>query len=129
MDIYGIGTDIIEIERIKKAVEKSMKFVEKFYSDKEIELFKSRNFRMSSIAGNFAAKEAVSKALGTGVRNFSLRDIEILRDDYNKPYVNLYGNAKQLAETLDIAEILVSISHSKEYACANTIAIKKWFDL
>ncbi|MCT4632111.1 MAG: holo-ACP synthase [Firmicutes bacterium] len=125
MDIYGIGTDIIEIERIKKAVEKSMKFVEKFYSDKEIELFKSRNFRMSSIAGNFAAKEAVSKALGTGVRNFSLRDIEILRDDYNKPYVNLYGNAKQLAETLDIAEILVSISHSKEYACANTIAIKK----
>jgi holo-[acyl-carrier protein] synthase len=125
MDIYGIGTDIIEIERIKKAVEKSMKFVEKFYSDKEIELFKSRNFRMSSIAGNFAAKEAVSKALGTGIRNFSLRDIEILRDDYNKPYVNLYGNAKQLAETLDIAEILVSISHSKEYACANTIAIKK----
>lgn len=125
MDIYGIGTDIIEIERIKKAVEKSMKFVEKFYSDKEIELFKSRNFRMSSIAGNFAAKEAVSKALGTGVRDFSLRDIEILRDDYNKPYVNLYGNAKQLAETLDIAEILVSISHSKEYACANTIAIKK----
>lgn len=125
MDIYGIGTDIIEIERIKKAIEKNGKFLEKFYSEGEVELFKQRKFRVSSIAGNFAGKEAVSKALGTGIRNFSLKDIEILRDEYNKPYVNLYGNAKTLAENLGIVEILVTISHSKEYACANTIAVKK----
>lgn len=124
MEIYGIGTDIIEIERIRRAVDKNIKFVEKFYSINEYDLFKKRNFRISSIAGNFAGKEAVSKALGTGVRNFSLKDIEILRDEYNKPYVKLYGNAKKLADELGITEIMITISHSREYACANTIAVK-----
>ena len=68
--IIGIGTDIIEINRIRKAVDKTNGFVEKVFTNKEIEMFKEKNMRYEVIAGNFAAKEAISKSFGTGIRGF-----------------------------------------------------------
>ncbi len=113
--IKGIGTDIIEIERIKKSAEKQS-FSDRIYTKKEQSLFHGHNYQ--TLAGNFAAKEAVAKALGTGFKGCSPVEIEILRDENGKPYVNLYGNAKGIFEYMGGKSIAVSISHSNENAVA-----------
>lgn len=120
--ICGTGIDIIEIERIRKAVERHPNFLNKHFTEVENHYFISKK-NPQSIAGYFAAKEAISKALGTGFRFFAFRDIEIQKDAFNKPCVHLYGKAKKIAEEKSITNILISISHCKEYATANAIAI------
>ena len=84
--IVGIGNDIIEIERIEKAILKEG-FKNKVYTERELENIEKRGNRTETYAGIFSAKEAISKAIGTGVREFSLIDLEILNDDLGKPYV------------------------------------------
>lgn len=124
MKIFGIGTDIIEIERIQKAINKNERFLSRFFTEREIDYFEKKAFKPNTIAGNFCAKEAISKALGTGVRKFNLKDIEVLRDDLGKPIVMTHGKLSELCLDLEISEIMVSISHSKEYAIANCIIIR-----
>ncbi len=121
--IIGIGTDIVEIERIKKAIEKNDRFLERIFSEKERELFKSRKNNVFSIAANFAGKEAVSKVFGTGIRDFNWVEIEILRDNLGKPYVVLSGGAKSISEAKNIENVLISLSHSKEHAIAYAIGV------
>lgn len=116
--IAGIGTDIVEIERINKAVKRNSNFLNKIFTDKELEYFKHRNFKGETIAGGFAGKEAVAKAFGTGFRNFNIKDIEILRDDFGKPIVYINGKAKELLKVYGSYKIHISISHSKENAIA-----------
>lgn len=115
--IYGIGTDIIEISRVSKAVRRTETFLEKLFTEGERKYFKEKNFRDEVIAGNFAAKEAISKALGTGFREFGLKDIEVLRDELGKPIVFLSDKICGLLGFEDF-KIHVSISHSKENAIA-----------
>ncbi|OOB77851.1 MAG: 4'-phosphopantetheinyl transferase [Epulopiscium sp. Nele67-Bin002] len=122
--IEGIGTDIIEIERIKRAVENNEAFLDKIFTDYERSYFKQRNFNAQSIAGIFAAKEAVSKALGTGFRGIRMNEIEIRHTEYGKPLINLYGSAKELASLLCVNNMQISISHCKLYAVAFVIAEK-----
>jgi len=100
MEIYGIGTDIIEISRIETSINRTKTFKEKVYTKNEIEHIEKKRNPYASYAGRFAAKEAVSKALGTGVRNFSLRDIEILNDELGKPNIILYNNLKDFMKNL-----------------------------
>ena len=114
--IIGIGTDIIEIDRIEKAINRNNGFLDKVFTAREIEMFKERNMRSEVIAGNFAAKEAVSKALGTGFRGFSLGDIEILRDQLGKPIVYLSDNMKKIINAKH--KINISISHNRTAAIA-----------
>ena len=118
--IVGIGTDIIEIKRIKKAVEKNNHFVDKLFTENEIKYFNTRNNAANVIAGNFAAKEAVSKAVGTGFRKFGLKDIEVLRDDLGKPIVNLSEKIYEIIGKRNF-KIYVSISHSNDNAIAYSI--------
>ncbi len=113
--IKGIGTDIIEIERIKKSAE-NQSFLDKIYTISEQKLFHNKNYEF--LAGRFAAKEAIAKALGTGFKGCSPLEIEIIRKNSGLPYVNLYGNAKIIFEALGGKNILISISHSKENAIA-----------
>lgn len=115
--IKGLGTDIIELKRIKAACQKDG-FIERYFTHEEQKLFEARRFSEVPVAGNFAVKESVAKVLGTGFRQFGMKDIEVLRDDMGKPYVNLYGKAQELARNLQIASIHVSISNSKEYVTA-----------
>ncbi len=122
MEIYGIGTDIIEISRIEKAINRTKLFKEKVYSEKEIEYIEKKKNSYASYAGRFAAKEAFSKAMGTGVRGFLLKDVEILNDELGKPVIYLYNEIKKLAEGL---KIQISISHSKEYAVSTVILYKE----
>lgn len=125
MNILDIGTDIIEISRIKKAKEKNERFLERVFTDNEIELFKLNGYKPHSIAGNFAAKEAISKALGLGIRGYNLKDIEILRDRLGKPIVKTYNKLSKICIDYSVLEIKVSISHCKEYAVANAMVITK----
>ena len=115
--IIGIGIDLIEIERIKKACAKEA-FLLRSFTSAELEWIGGRAERA---AGNFAVKEAVSKAMGTGFRGMSLNEIEVLRDDLGKPFVRLYGRAGAKAEALGIARWHVSISNTKTLATAYVI--------
>ena len=117
--IIGIGTDIIEIDRIENAINKNNNFLKKLFTVNEIEMFKSRNMRVEVIAGNFAAKEAISKALGTGFRGFSLTDIEVLRDELGKPIVFLSEDIEKIIKVE--YRFNISISHNKTSAIAFAI--------
>ena len=118
--IIGIGTDIIEIERIEIAVKRTKGFINKLFTENEINIFESRGFKSEVIAGNFAAKEAVSKALGTGFRGFGVKDIEILRDELGKPVVNLNSNVYEILKRKDV-NIHLSISHTRTSAIAYAV--------
>ncbi len=115
----NVGIDSIEISRIEKSLE-IKGFLEKVFSAEEIEFFKSRNMRAESIAANFAAKEAFSKALGTGIRGFSLNEISVLRDELGAPYLKLCGKALEVSAGLSFK---VSITHTKTVASAIVLAI------
>lgn len=125
MSVFDIGIDIIEISRIKEAVESNPRFLSKMFTENEINYFESKGYRYESIAGNFAAKEAISKAIGTGIRNFNFKDIEVLRNELGKPVVKTYNNLNDICIKYNVIEIKVSISHCKDYAVANAITIVK----
>lgn len=118
--ILGNGVDIIEISRIKKAMNQKG-FMERIFTYKELEYIKKRNFKEETVAASFSGKEAVSKALGTGFRGFGFRDIEILRDELGKPYVVLYNGALERAKDLKYQSTTLSLSHDKERATAFAI--------
>lgn len=110
--ILGIGTDMVEIERIRKACEKEA-FLIRTYTQAECRQAKGS---ASMLAGNFAIKEAVSKSFGTGFRTFMPIDIEVLRDELGKPYVVLHGGAKAMACEMGMRRIHASITNTAEYA-------------
>ena len=121
--IVGIGNDIIEIERIEKAISKES-FKNKIYTQRELENIEKRGNRTETYAGIFSAKEAISKAIGTGVREFSLIDLEILNDDLGKPYVVVSEKLdKILKNKKEDYQIEISISHSRKYATAMAIIL------
>lgn len=123
--IIGIGVDIIEIERVRQAIQNNKNFLSKLFTEREIDYFISRNMNSEVIAGNFAAKEAVSKALGTGIRGFSFKDIEILRNELGKPEVILHSGAKLIGNKLvgnnNSLRIHLSISHNNSNAIAYSV--------
>ncbi|WP_448821090.1 holo-ACP synthase [Cetobacterium sp.] len=121
MKFVGIGNDIVEIERISKAIEKKG-FKERVFTAKEIAQIQAKGNKTESYAGRFSAKEAISKALGTGVRGFNLIDIEILNNALGKPEVILKGN---LDEKNDEIIVEISISHCKEYATAIAVIMER----
>ena len=119
--IVRIGNDIIEIERIEKAISKEG-FKNKIYTQRELENIKKRGNRAETYAGVFSAKEAISKAIGTGVREFSLTNLEILNDDLGKPYVVVSEKLDKIIKSKkEDYQIEISISHSKKYAIAMAI--------
>ena len=125
--IVGIGNDIIEIERVEKAISKEG-FIAKVYTQREIENIVKRGNRAETYAGIFSAKEAISKAIGTGVREFALTDLEILNDDLGKPYVIVSDKLNKIIQRKkENYQIEIAISHSKKYATAMAIII--WLNL
>ena len=119
--IAGVGTDIVEIDRIKNAINKRRGFLSRIFNESEIEYLKRRNMRPEYVAGRFAAKEAVAKALGTGFRGFDFKDIIIEKTALGKPIVSLKGKAKMIANREGNYKIHLSISHSNKYAVANAV--------
>ena len=122
--IYGVGIDIIEIKRIKKVIQKyGNRFKKKCFSDNEIERSDKRLNSVESYAKRYAAKEACAKALGTGLaRGVFWKDIEVVNNQYGKPFIKLHGKAKDIFRNMDKAsdtKIEVSLSDEKKYAIAN----------
>lgn len=116
--IVGIGLDAIEISRVVKAMEKEH-FVHRIFTEREIAQLDSGKKRGAS---DFAGKEAVVKALGTGFAGIQAREIEILRNEKGAPYVRLHGAAKKKAEELGIVDWKISITNTKELAMAYVVA-------
>lgn len=115
--ILGVGTDIIEIERIRRAVSREH-FRRRVFTELEQNYCESRGTQSAaSYAARFAAKEAFFKALGTGIVT-NLTEVEIQNDDAGQPKIILHGTAKNLAAEKNIAQIFVSLSHSREFATA-----------
>jgi holo-[acyl-carrier protein] synthase len=121
--IIGIGTDIIEVERVAKAITKEA-FKKKIFSDREIAYCESQK-KEESFAARFAAKEAFFKALGTGWRDgMGITEVEILNDELGKPSIHLSGKAKEVFEQKGATHVHVSLSHIKTQAAAFVIIEK-----
>jgi len=117
------GVDIIEIPRIKQTFDRyGERFLKRVFTPDEIAYCRGR---APNLAGRFAAKEATMKALGTGVRGVSWKDIEVIRAESGAPSVKFHGRAKARAERLQVVEISLSISHSREFAVAFVVAQRK----
>lgn len=115
--ILGIGTDIIEIERIDRAINNTPMFLEKIFTKRELKELTKSKLRVESVAGNFAVKEAVSKAIGTGMRGVAFSDIEVFRDELGKPIVEISDKVKELIK-VDNYIFNISISHNRTCAIA-----------
>ncbi len=117
-----LGTDIIEVDRIKASLDNKVngRFSARVFTPEEVKYCESKNAsKYQSYAARFAGKEAVSKAFGTGIgENALFNEIEILNDQNGKPYVNLYGRARQYYESLGASGISITLSHCREYAVA-----------
>ena len=117
--IYGIGTDLADVDRIRKVLEKhGDHFAETVLSAKELEIFRERTGKAEFLAGRWAGKEAFSKALGTGIgEHCSFHEIEILPDEKGRPVImNLYGKALKTVQDKGIVNYHISISHERDYA-------------
>ncbi|MBU0580076.1 MAG: holo-ACP synthase [Candidatus Margulisbacteria bacterium] len=121
-----IGVDIIEINRIENAFKlQGQKFLDRIYTSQELEYCRyAGKYNFASLAVRFAAKEAVAKAFGTGVRGFTWMDIEVIKDNLGKPSVLLHGKAKELASQQKIKHIHISLSHNHHSAVASAFLEK-----
>ena len=126
MNIIGTGIDAVEIERFEKAVkEKEEKILQRIFTPEELKYVGGKRARFMHMAGKFAAKEAVKKALPDGARiGLSWADIEILNSEDGKPYVRLHGEAERLAMEKGPFKVLVSISHTRNTAISNAMVVK-----
>lgn len=119
--IAGVGTDLVEIARIQNAIEKNPHFMERVYTKEEIAYCQRKKNPWQSFAARFAAKEAVSKAFGTGIGPVGLTEIEIRNKSNGQPEVVLHGKAQALADSRNIQRVHVSLSHSETYAMATAV--------
>jgi holo-[acyl-carrier protein] synthase len=120
--IFGIGTDLIEVERVAEKMEKKQGFKELVFSADEIIYCEARTYKYEHYAARFAAKEAFLKAIGTGWRNgTAFNEIEIYNDDEGKPEIRFHGLTAKTIADLKLGKIFVSLSHLKTMACAMVI--------
>ena len=115
--MLSVGIDLVEIRRIEKSI-RNPRFCSRVLGKTEYAQLEMRGFPVQSVAASFCAKEAFSKALGTGIRGFALTDVDLLREESGRPRLHLTGNAAKLAAARGLAEFSVSVTHTKEYAAA-----------
>lgn len=123
--LVGIGTDIVEIARIETVIDKhGLDFIKRILTDSEYKIAEGKNFAVEHLAGRWACKESVAKALGCGIgENCNWHDIEIFYGKQGGPEVELKGVACETARRKDIVRLKISISHEKHYATAMAVAV------
>jgi holo-[acyl-carrier-protein] synthase len=114
-----VGIDLVEIDRIEKSI-KNPRFCSRVLGVTEYSQLEMRGFPVQSIAASFSAKEAFSKAMGTGLRGFSMNEVELLRGIDGKPTLKLSGRALQFARSCKL-QFSVSVTHTRAYAAAVVI--------
>ena len=125
--IVKIGTDICQIDRIKSVYKKyGKRFLKRILTGNEIKYVTSKKTNLlNRLAGRFAAKEATSKVLGTGLRGVYFKEIEVLREASGAPKMILHKRAKQKAKEKGLINFEVSISHERDFAIAIVVALRK----
>ncbi len=120
MSVLGIGVDLVENARIQHSLERfGERFLKRVFTDGEIAYSQSMKFPARHLAARFAAKEAVSKAFGTGIgKAMGWKDIDVRRKESGEPYVVLEGGAKKLAEERKVSKVLITLSHTENHAMA-----------
>ena len=123
MSVLGIGTDIVKVPRIKRLLEKrGASFAKRILHPNEYIIFKTHHASANYLAKRFAAKEALSKALGTGIaKGINFSDIEVINNNDGKPYLLLHGAALEIANQLGVKKSFISLSDEKKYAIAYVI--------
>ena len=125
--IVGLGTDIVEVERIGRMVEQhGDSFVQRIFTPGEVEYCRQRKHSAEPFAGRWAAKEAVMKVLGTGfIQGTHFQEIEVIPEESGRPRIVLHGSTAEFAKQLGIGEVLITISHCREYATATAIGVRR----
>jgi holo-[acyl-carrier protein] synthase len=125
MSVLGTGIDIVETGRIRDSLEKfGERFVNRCFLPGEIAYCRGMKFPELHFAARFAAKEAISKAFGTGIgKQLGWRDMEICRRASGEPFVKLHGKGAELARQRGVTEVFVSLSHCKDYAAAQAVIV------
>lgn len=120
-EVIGVGIDILEVKRIKEIIsKKGESFLKRIFTDSEINYCRSKKRSFESFAVRYSAKEAFIKAVESNF-NIAYKEIEVQKKENKKPMVRLYGKAKIAAEEKNVTDILVSLSHEKNYVVANII--------
>ena len=125
LEIFNVGVDIIEVDRIRKAAENTPGFLERVFTDKEIDYcLKKNKVKYQNFAARFAAKEAVAKSLMQGMGKYvSFREIEIHNRKNGAPYVQLHSSTLQYSRKIRIKEIKISLSATEKMATAFAVSI------
>ena len=125
MKILGIGMDIVETKRIADSLERfGDRFLHRVFLEGEVAYSNSMKFPPLHLAARFAAKEAISKAFGTGIgREIGWRDLEIVREPSGAPKVVLHGRAEEYAKKRGVKEIHISLSHTADYGAASAVIV------
>jgi holo-[acyl-carrier protein] synthase len=125
MTILGVGMDIVETKRIAESIGRfGDRFLHRVFLDGEVAYSQSMKFPHLHLAARFAAKEAISKAFGTGIgRELGWRDLEIVREATGAPRVLLHGRAEVYAKTRGVQAVHVSLSHTSEYGAASAVIV------
>lgn len=125
MEIFGIGTDIVECTRIARMIDRhGEEFLRRVFTEREILYCHGRKRAIEHFAARWAAKEAIFKALGTGWRFLDWTDFELQHNHLGKPTVGVGGPAKDFLQKHQIGDILISVSHCRAYATAYAIALR-----
>lgn len=120
--MLAVGVDIIEVERVSRGVARyGARFCDRFFTPLEQE---QCHGRPASLAGRFAIKEAVGKALGTGIGDIAWKEVEIINDERGQPHLSLHGKAARLAAEQGLAEWAISLSHTTTHAVGLAVAIQ-----
>jgi holo-[acyl-carrier protein] synthase len=119
----GVGVDLVENARIEHSLERfGERFLHRVFTAGEIEYSQSMKFPARHLAARFAAKEAVSKAFGTGIgKSMSWKDIDVRRKESGEPYLVLEGGAKALAAERNVTKVLITLSHTEQHAMAAVV--------
>ncbi len=119
--MLAVGVDIIEVERLSRGLARhGDRFLDRFFTPRERE---QCGGRATSLAGRFAVKEAVGKALGTGIGDISWKEVEIINDERGRPILTLHGEAARLSAELGLAEWSISLSHTNTHAVGMAVAL------
>ena len=121
--MIGIGTDLVELDRFRLALERTPRIVDRMFSDAEQAYARRRRDPTERFAARFAAKEAVMKAMGVGLWKFPLRDIEVVRADSGEPSVLLHGKAAAVAAARGVTEWRFTMTHTDRVAQAIAVAL------
>jgi holo-[acyl-carrier protein] synthase len=120
MSVLSIGVDLVENVRIEHSLERfGERFLHRVFTEGEIAYSQSMKYPARHLAARFAAKEAVSKAFGTGIgKSMGWKDIDVHRKESGEPYVVLEGGAKKLAEERKVSKVSITLSHTEHHAMA-----------